>query len=336
MDATLARVLALTLVSALSGIVLVLAIGGTKPDGPEYTAVFTDSSGMIVNSDVRAAGIVVGEVRSVDVRPDNLVEVVFTAEESTPMTTSTQARIRYKNVVGDRFLELLPGPGPSRPLPPHGVIPVERTRPALDLDELYNGFAPLFEGLQPRQVNELTASLVGVLQDQGGAVTRLLTQIASLTGALADKDVVIGEVVGNLNILLGGLDQHRTQLDDLVVQLTELAAGLNSDRGRISRSLDDINDLTASLSGLLREGRPDIKGTVHQVDRLAAVVNADAPMLDERLHKFPGYYAVLGRLGAYSSAFQFYLCGVQVRLDTGTGPVVMTPMVQSGVRRCHR
>src|SRR5581483_4476343 len=144
MDATLARVLALTLVSALSGIVLVLAIGGTKPDGPEYTAVFTDSSGMIVNSDVRAAGIVVGEVRSVDVRPDNLVEVVFTAEESTPMTTSTQARIRYKNVVGDRFLELLPGPGPSRPLPPHGVIPVERTRPALDLDELYNGFAPLF------------------------------------------------------------------------------------------------------------------------------------------------------------------------------------------------
>jgi phospholipid/cholesterol/gamma-HCH transport system substrate-binding protein len=74
---------------------------------------------------------------------------------------------------------------------------------------------------------------------------------------------------------------------------------------------------------------------VHQVDRLATLLNGDAAGLEERLGKLPGHYAVLGRVGAYSSAFQFYLCGVQLRLDTGIGPVVRTPMIQSGVRRCQ-
>jgi phospholipid/cholesterol/gamma-HCH transport system substrate-binding protein len=322
------------LVTILSTVVLALQINGTKPAGDEYSALFTDGSGMTVNSDV-AAGVVVGKVVSLDVQPDNLVKVVFSAQPGMGLRTSTRARIRYKDVVGDRYLGLFRGWGPDAPLPPGGVIPVSQTRPALDLDELYNGFAPLFQGLQPEQINQLTGSLEQVLSGQGSSVTQLLSQISSLTGTLADRDVVIGQLVDNLNGLLGTLDDHSGQLNQLVVQLTQLVGGLDRDRGRIGRSLAGINDLTASVSGLLRDARPDLQGTVQQLDRLSTVVNADSGMLNERLGKFPGYYTVLGRLGAYSSAFQFYLCGIQVRLDTGTGPIVRTPMIQSGVRRCH-
>lgn len=333
--ATVAKVVAFVLVSAIAMVVLVLEIGGSRPTGHRYTALFTDGSGMIVGADVRAAGVTVGQVESIDVTPDNLVKVLFEAQPGVPVRTSTLATIRYQDVVGDRYLELSEGAGGGAPLQPGGVIPLARTKPALDLDDLFNGFAPLFQGLQPQQINQLTGSLVAVLQGQGDSVAQLLTQVGSLTGTLADRDVVIGRLVDNLNGLLTTLDDHSGRLDGLVGQLTKLISGLDRDRGRLGRSLTGINDLTASTSDLLRDARPDIAGTVHQLDRVTAVVNADSSTLDDELRRFPGYYAVLGRLGAYSSAFQFYLCGVQVRLHTGTGPVVRTPMIESGARRCH-
>jgi phospholipid/cholesterol/gamma-HCH transport system substrate-binding protein len=332
---TVVKVVAFVVVSVISMVVLALEIGGSRPAGYQYTALFTDGSGMTVGADVRAAGVTVGRVQSIDVEPDNLVRVVFEAEKSVPVRTSTLARIRYQDVVGDRYVELSEGGGSGGPLEPGGVIPVSHTRPALDLDDLFNGFAPLFQGLRPDQINQLTGSLVAVLQGQGDSVAQLLTQVGSLTGALADKDVVIGRLVDNQNSLLATLDDHSGRLDRLVGQLTTLISGLDRDRGQIGRSLIGINDLSASASDLLRDARPDIAGAVHQVDRITAVVNAESGALNEQLGRFPGYYAVLGRLGAYSSAFQFYLCGVQVRLHTGTGPVVRTPMIESGARRCH-
>ena len=43
--------------------------------------------------------------------------------------TGTQAAVRYLNLVGDRYLELVDGPGSTRLLPPGSQIPVDRTQP---------------------------------------------------------------------------------------------------------------------------------------------------------------------------------------------------------------
>lgn len=336
MRSTVVRAVVFVVVSGFLTVLLAIQLRGTQPTGPEYAALFTDSSGITVGSDVRAAGVTVGRVESIDVRPDNLIEIGFEVQPDMPLTSATTAALRYKNLTGDRYLELSGGAANGSPLPPGGVIPASRTHPALDLDALYNGFAPLFEGLQPDQVNELTGSLVQVLQGQGGSVNTLLAQIGSLTGTLADRDQVIGHLVDNLNGVLATVDAHSGQVDDLVVRLTDLVSGLDKDRGRISHSLTAINDLTDSVTDLLHDVRPDLKGTVHEVDRLSTVLNADRDHVDQLLRNFPGHYTVLGRIGSYSSAFQFYICGLQLWIQDGDGPAVRSPMVMAqGDPRCH-
>ena len=76
--------------------------------------------------------------------------------------------MRYLNLVGDRFLELIDGPGSTRLMPQGGQIPVDRTTPALDLDLLVGGLKPVIQGLNPQDVNALTAALLQVFQGQGG------------------------------------------------------------------------------------------------------------------------------------------------------------------------
>ena len=67
---------------------------------------------------MRVAGVRVGTVNSVSLRPDKKVLVKFDADHSVALTTGTKAVIRYLNLVGDRYLELVDGPGSTKVLPP--------------------------------------------------------------------------------------------------------------------------------------------------------------------------------------------------------------------------
>ena len=66
------------------------------------------------------------------------------------------------------------------------MIPLTQTAPALDLAVLFNGFRPLFQALDPADVNSLAQHIVQVLQGEAGTVGTLLARTASLTNALAD------------------------------------------------------------------------------------------------------------------------------------------------------
>jgi phospholipid/cholesterol/gamma-HCH transport system substrate-binding protein len=322
-------------VTGLVGALLVAALYGTPSGQNTFIAEFSDASQLKPGTDVRAAGVAVGKVASVSLNPDHTVRVQFNTSSKVVLTEGTQVTIKYKNLIGDRYLSLAEGPGAVRALAPGATIPLSNTHPALDLDELYNGFAPLFEGLQPDQVNQLSSSVIAVFQGEGGSVQGLLGSIGSLTGSLADRDAAIGALIDNLNIVLGTLRTDGQQLGSLVDNLQTLVSGLAADRFRIGRSLDGIDNLTGSVSDLLRDTRPDLAGTVAQVNRLSTVVNADGPAVENDLSRFPGYYQVLGRLGAYSGAFQFYICGVQLRLTSPSGQVVESPMISSEVKRCQ-
>lgn len=329
------QAVAFVLATALLGMAVVTLFQEGTPADRTYRAVFTEVSGLKPGEEVKASGVSVGTVGAVRVRPDNTVEVEFDVTDVVPMTEGTRLTVRYKNLVGDRYLALTEGRAGAPPLPPGAELPPANTAPALDLDELFNGFSPLFEGLQPEQVNQLAGSLVAVLQGEGDDIDGLLRQVGSLTGSLADRDEVIGRLVTNLDTVLGTLDKNGQQLDALVVNLQRVVAGLSADRERIGRSLEGIDRLTTSVSDLLHDTRPGIAGTVEQVDRLATVVDADAAEVERLLSELPGYYQKLGRVGAYGGAFQFYLCGARLRITPTVGPVVESPFVSSEVSRCQ-
>ncbi|KAA9163651.1 MCE family protein [Amycolatopsis acidicola] len=329
----LVKVLAFVTATVVMTGALVVVFGGFRFEATNtYEAVFDDISGMKTASEVRAAGVDVGRVESTDRLPDNTILVTFSVGTKIPLTTGSTAVIRYKNLVGDRYLQL--GPGPGAPLPAGGKIPKTQTRPALDLDALYNGFTPLFQGLQPDQVNRLSSSLIAVLQGQGSAVDSLLSDLGSVTTTLADRRTLISGVVDQLNTVLETLVQRAPELDDTIVNLQTLVSGLAQDREQLGGDLAGIDDLTTTVGDLLARERPGLQGNVAQLSRFSQVITSDQAALDNLIRRLPGYYVSLGRIGANQSAFQFYVCGVQLRLTTPAGKIT-TPFINSGnVQRC--
>lgn len=137
-----------------------------------YSALFEDSSSLKTGDSVRVSGIRIGTVRKVDLQPDNTVLVAFDADDHIRLTESTRVAVRYLNLVGDRYLELLDEPGSGKLQPPGSHIGLDRTEPALNLDLLLGGLKPVIRGLDPEDVNTLTASLIQILQAKAGTSSR--------------------------------------------------------------------------------------------------------------------------------------------------------------------
>jgi phospholipid/cholesterol/gamma-HCH transport system substrate-binding protein len=276
----------------------------------QYQAVFSSASMLTKGDDVRIAGLTVGSVKKVQIHDRNHALVTFSVKSDVPLTRASHADIRFLNLVGDRYLSLSEGdPGAAR-LPAHGVLPMSQTTPALDLTALFNGFQPLFSALDPKEINDLSLNLVKVLQGEGGTVQGLLARTASLTNSLADRDELIGQVVTNLSGMLGTVDAHHQQLDTLVVQLKDWLGNVARDRNVIGQSVQDVSTLADELAALLVQARPAIKGDVHQIHRLAAVLKTpeSKAIINEALDRLPTMFRRQVRIGSYGSWYNYYLC----------------------------
>lgn len=197
---------------------------------------FSDVTGLEKGDDIRVAGVRVGQVEGIRIKDRTLAEVTFTVGEDRPLLNSTGAVIRYRNLVGQRYVALTEGAGDGTRLKPGTTIPLSRTQPALDLNALLNGFKPLFAALSPQDVNQLATEIIRTLQGEGGTVNSLLAHTASLTTTLAGRDKLIGSVVDHLNTVLETLDKRGARFSGLLKQLRRVISGLSADRKPIGQS----------------------------------------------------------------------------------------------------
>ncbi|MBW0011608.1 MCE family protein [Mycobacterium sp.] len=300
----------------------------------EYSAVFTDVSRLKAGQSVRVAGIRVGTVNSVSLRPDKKVVVNFDADRNVVLTEGTRAAVRYLNLVGDRYLELVDGPGSTRHLAAGGQIPVDRTAPALDLDLLLGGLKPVTQGLNARDVNTLTSGLLQVFQGQGGTLESLFTKTTSFSNALADNDQTVQQLIDNLNTVVAYIDKEGGNFSGTIDRLEKLVSGLSNDRDTIGSAIDALDQGTASLADLLAEARPPLSGTIAQLNRLAPILDNDRDRLDAAIAKAPHNYRKLVRLGVNGATIPYYLCQFGLRGTDLQGKTVRANIFRSDAGRC--
>ncbi|MFE1311493.1 MCE family protein [Streptomyces sp. NPDC058755] len=300
-----------------------------------YHAVFTDVTGLEEGDDIRVAGVRVGEVEGIRIKDRTLAEVTFTVTADRPLLTSSHAVVRYRNLVGQRYIALTEGAGDGTTrLRPGGTIPLSRTRPALDLNALLNGFKPLFAALSPGDVNQLATEIVRTLQGEGGTVNSLLAHTASLTTTLADRDELIGSVIDNLNTVLATLDKRGSRFSGLLKQLRRVISGLSADRRPIGDSLTNIGALADATSGLLTDARPPLKDDIAGLNDLTGTLNDNEKTVEGVLKRLPNKLDELTGTASYGSWFNFYLCDFDGRIVLPKTKQVLTPELHVARARC--
>lgn len=317
----LVRLLIFIVVTTLATGVLVVVIGNISFQSTNsYKAIFSDVTGLNTGDDVRIAGVRVGSVQGINIIDRNHAEVTFSAATNAFLNKSETATIRYRNLVGQRYVSLAEGSGPATPLPKdgNGVIPLSQTFPALDLTTLFNGFKPLFAALTPQDINQLSYEMIQVFQGEGDNLNGLLQTTASITSALADRDQVIGSLITNLNTVLGTVNQRNTEFNNLITQFQVFLRGLVKDKDALLGPLNSISQLTTQTASLVGGIRPGFVQDVKGLRSLASNLNRNAALIDRELQILPIKLNKVGRTAEYGSFFNFYLCQLRGRV-TGLG-----------------
>ena len=200
----LVKLIIFIVVTTLATGVLVVLIGNLSFEATRtYKAVFSDATGVVKGDDIRIAGVKVGSVKNVEIVDRTRARVTFTVAKTSMVTKSSTATIRYRNLVGQRYISLTQGVGNLDRLPENATIPME----------------PDPAGARPhRAVQRVQAAVRGALarptstsspprssrssRARAATSTRCCAAPASLTNTLADRDQVIGDVIDNLNAVL--------------------------------------------------------------------------------------------------------------------------------------
>jgi len=286
-----------------------------------FHAVFTDAARLKGGNDVRIAGIPVGSVKDIQLRPDNKVDVTFSIDKRYQMYTSTKAIIRYQNLVGDRYMEITSGPGDLRKVPSGGTIP--NTEPALDLDALLGGLRPVLKGLNGDKVNEISNAIIELLQGQGGPLSDLLSSTGSFSQNLADRYQVISDVIHNLNTVLTTVDQKSAQFDTSIDQLQKLVTGLAQGRDPIAGALSPLASAASDLTDVLQNSRRPIQGVIENIRPLATEMDNRKDEINRVIEPLAENYLRLNALGAYGAYFNIFYCSTRLKIN---GPSVGLPL----------
>lgn len=304
--------LVFTVVTVLATVALAGTIRNSTPgSSSSYTALFSDATSLNRGDDIRMAGVKVGTVTEVAVHDNRVAGVEFTVQDAVRLPRGTTAQLRFRNLVGQRYISLEPPEvADTDRLPTGHTFGLEETRPALDLTMLFNGFQPLMQFLDPKDVNALSGQIIAVFQGEGATVEGLLSSTASLTSTLAEKDQVIGELIDNLTSVLTTVNGRSDELDRTIITLQQLVSGLAEDRETIGDTLDGMGRLTSSVADLLEEGRRPLKDSIASLGSLSGELADAEDVLNRFFDTLPGKLDRIGRTASYGSWINFYECEI--------------------------
>ncbi|MBF6520282.1 MCE family protein [Nocardia farcinica] len=278
-----------TMLALLAGVVT--AIQRPVPGSTHrYEALFTDAGGLRTGDDVRMFGVEVGEVDAIAL-DGTTARVRFTAQTDRVLYDNSTIAIRYKNLTGQRYLDIRQPETGGNPLPPGATIATAHTVPSFDVTVLFNGLRPILADYSPEALNHLTGSLIAVIEGDGAGLGPALDSLGALSDHAADRQAVISMLIRNLADVaqhLGGkspqtvvlLTQLANLFDELqrkvegVVDFALTAPAVMAPLDSLLTTLGLTPNVNQDLNDLVRTSFPDPAAAVDTLSRIPGLLQA--------------------------------------------------------------
>lgn len=325
---------AVSLLLTVFVVISVLDLG--RRNGEEYHARLDDAAGLRSGDDVTVAGLEVGKVTGVELRGDD-VEVTFVVSGDRAVHTNTRTAVRYANLIGTRYLALLPPDGPPADrLRAGGTLPARQSLPTVDLTAVFDGFQPLFDALDPEQVNQLTASIVAIFQGESGTVANLVDQVGTITTHLAGRKEVISTVITSLADLLTSVNEQGDALSSMIDDFGSVVGNLSDQRAVLASTIDGLARFGEDAAALTRESTDAINADIDGVADASAVLNESSDAIIDLMRDVPDTVDALNRIMDSGSFVKVYLCNLDLRatgrLNLSLVPGLAAPQDPAGLQ----
>ena len=260
------------------------------------TATFDDVTGLLVNDNVKIAGVVIGKVTGVETEDGRAVVTMQIDDEHSDIPKDSLATVRWRNLIGQRYVYLLPGDSPET-LQDDDAIALENTKSVVDLGELFEKLGPIVSSIDPAQVNEFLETITEALDGREDKVGQALDDLSVLTSALASRDEAIQRLITNLDVVADTVNRRDAQIEDMLANLVALADTFGDNTETIDAALTELSSFGTELDSLLDASSGDITRILANLALVTDTVASKLPELDAFLAGFGDASAAIFRAG---------------------------------------
>ena len=308
----------------LIGIILLvymsLRVGGIqfgRAEGYEVYIRLDSAAGLDNDASVRVAGVEIGRVKGI-VLQNNKAKVVLRINPDVKIGKDFTAVLKTKGLLGERYVELIPGSPNAPSLEAGGEI--TRVTTYTDLDKLISILSDAATDI--KKVSESLSSALGGREGQA-TLKNIVTNIEEITERLNNivkrNDEKFARIVNNFELfskilkeqgpeITGGLKAVADNLNQLIAENKEpLRDGIDNLRtatAKLGETMETINKLAKNVEPKIDDSVETIKSIVNKVDRgegtLGKLVN-DTTIHDSFNKTLTGINSYLGRVESFKT-----------------------------------
>ncbi|QKW06252.1 MCE family protein [Streptomyces sp. NA04227] len=266
-----------------------------------YDKDFTDSDEVTVQTgsvgnemhrgaEVKLRGVVVGEVRGIEADGDG-ARLTLALDPGTRehIPADVAAQMLPTTLFGERYVALVPPARPSaRALPAGAVIPQDRSRNAVELQEVLDNVLPMLTAVQP---HKLSATLSAVSRALEGRGEKLGATLSRLDSHLKKFNPQLPALNRDLKHLVEVSAVYADAAPDIVRALddfTTTSGTLAEQEDRLAATYGDTTRAAEDLTGFLRQNKDNLI-------RLTATGRPTLELLAEYAPSFPCTLRTLAR-----------------------------------------
>lgn len=210
-------------------------------------AVFDSVAGLDKKSAVRVAGVRVGKVADIKLRPDGKAEVTLEIEKDVQLHGNASAKVANLGLLGEKYVELDPGTANA------ALIPAEQQGVTL-------------RGSQPASIDDVTNQVSAIASDVKAITASLRNVVAGPTGEQRLTDIVdnVRTITEQVRDLIAA---NRTNVDATMANARAITESLRVEIPHLANSIDHV---ASQISGTVGENREDVKHIVENLRTLSA------------------------------------------------------------------
>jgi phospholipid/cholesterol/gamma-HCH transport system substrate-binding protein len=260
------------------------------------TATFDDVTGLLVNDNVKVAGVVVGKVTGVSTEAGRaVVKMRIDNDHDDIPKEGTTAGIRWRNLIGQRYVYLYPGTSGGVAL--QGGDEIEETVSVVDLGELFEQLGPIVTAIDPAQVNRLLETLTQAFDGREDEIGNALDDLATLARGLASRDDAIGRLVENLDTVAATLNRRDVQIEAMLNNLVTISEAFGDNTATLDAALTELGAFGTDLNGVLTNNATELDRLLGNLALVTDTAVSKLPELDAFLASFAETSEAIFRAG---------------------------------------
>lgn len=273
---------------------------GRGQEARTVKAVFDSVAGLDNKSAVRVAGVRVGKVADIKLRPDGKAEVTLEIDKDVQLHGNATAKVANLGLLGEKYVELDPG---TTNVP---LIPQEQQ-------------AVVLRGSQPASIDDVTNQISAIATDVKAITASLRNVMAGPAGQQRLEDIV--DNVRTITVQVRDLiAANRSNVDATMANARAITEQLRTEIPQLTRSIDNVAN---QIGGTVGENREDVRQVIANLKTLSADLKVTSDNLNAITGQVKSGEGTVGKL-IYSNEAHDRLTSALASVESGVNELKTT------------